>query len=445
MDEQSKSQSPGERDDHSDGTMSRAERRRRAAESGGDTPTQAADGVDDQRVGQGDEPRRSQGGQTSTASRTGDARSDRSAKRSSGFQRYADAKELAEAGYAPQEGFPGVDEILSGVDTGTGGDAATPEQARREVNSIIVVIAVFMIVGALLNATSLKRTADNYQLGWKRDVGRAVADPLDDVSSKLGLNKPRDELAEAIHGPPPSEDLCSVAIEPGPDDDTPEPRIAEISSEDPLRVMYAGDSIMEGLAPVLDADLKDSGLVTSAQSTKQGSQLSSPAQLNWCDEVEKTFVAFQPDAVVVELGAGDFFPSMVDGEILEPGIDGWEEWMTGLVDGFVRKLSETGAQIYWLSVPLLKDDKDGVGRDTFDRVLETVADDWPNLHYVDIAGVIGGDGTTYSPTIRQADGQLVEVRTADGIHLAPAGNALVADLVTEVLAQQWPQLSPAGS
>jgi hypothetical protein len=304
---------------------------------------------------------------------------------------------------------------------------------------------IFMIVGALLNASSLKRTADNYALGWKHDVGVAVADPLYDISSAVWLNKPRDELAEAIHGPPPSEDLCSVSVVHGPDDTTPEPRIAEISKEDPLRVMYAGDSIMQGLAPVLDDELEKSGFVKSAQSTKQGSQLSSPGQLNWCEEVENTFVAFQPDVVIVELGAGDFFPSEVDGEILAPGIDGWEEWMAGLVDGFVRKLSETGAQIYWLSVPLLQKDSGGVGRDAYDRVLNSVANDWPNLHFVDIAGAIGGDGTTYSPTIRKADGQLVEVRAGDGIHLSPAGNARVANLVTDVLAETWPQVAPSGS
>ena len=77
-------------------------------------------------------------------------------------------------------------------------DAASAQTSRRGAvggctrpGSAIVVALLALLVGVLLNAPGLRKSAEIQPEGWKRDVALALTEPLASVSGTLRLDRPR--------------------------------------------------------------------------------------------------------------------------------------------------------------------------------------------------------------------------------------------------------------
>ena len=63
---------------------------------------------------------------------------------------------------------------------------------------VIVVGLVALLVGALLNAPGIRKTALGQPVGWERDVSTAFANPLYDVSHALYFDRLRQGLKDLL-------------------------------------------------------------------------------------------------------------------------------------------------------------------------------------------------------------------------------------------------------
>ena len=79
-------------------------------------------------------------------------------------------------------------------------DQRTAEGGRRlqSAGAAIVVALVGLLLGVVLNAPGLHKSASSQPEGWKRNVALAVTKPLQDVSSALFLDRPRRTLKAAL-------------------------------------------------------------------------------------------------------------------------------------------------------------------------------------------------------------------------------------------------------
>ena len=62
----------------------------------------------------------------------------------------------------------------------------------------LLVAFLALVIGALLNAPGIYKTAYNQPDGWQRDVALALTGPLDDVSGALQFDEPRAALKSAL-------------------------------------------------------------------------------------------------------------------------------------------------------------------------------------------------------------------------------------------------------
>src|SRR6185295_1949853 len=73
-----------------------------------------------------------------------------------------------------------------------------PTRRTLSVGQVWIVGLVCLMIGALLNASGIRKTALSQPVGWRRDVAKFLANPLYDVSHALRLDEPRAGLLDLI-------------------------------------------------------------------------------------------------------------------------------------------------------------------------------------------------------------------------------------------------------
>src|SRR5947209_18362823 len=107
------------------------------------------------------------------------------------------------------------DRVPQGPLAADNGSGRGPRRKLHPAGQAIVVAIAALLLGAFLNARGLHKTAQSMNPSWKRDLGLALAKPLQSISDATGLDLPRrglqsvlnrsadDDIATAIVLPPP--------------------------------------------------------------------------------------------------------------------------------------------------------------------------------------------------------------------------------------------------
>src|SRR5262249_60045120 len=82
--------------------------------------------------------------------------------------------------------------------TENGGRGRGPRRRLHPAGQAVVVAVGALLLGAFLNARGLHKTAQSMNPSWKRDLGLALAKPLQSVSDATGLHLPPRGLQSAI-------------------------------------------------------------------------------------------------------------------------------------------------------------------------------------------------------------------------------------------------------
>src|SRR3989337_1892560 len=109
-----------------------------------------------------------------------------------------------------------------------------------------------LLVGLLLNAPGLHKSATIQPGGWKRDAALAVTGPLESVSGALLLDRPRSAL-KAVLGRPGDDEIDTAVAVPLPAPEEPvtsggaaaPPKRERFSPKRKLRPWIAGDSLVD--------------------------------------------------------------------------------------------------------------------------------------------------------------------------------------------------------
>src|SRR4249920_1510353 len=186
------------------------------------------------------------------------------------------------------------------------------EEGRRlnSAGSAVVVSLAALLVGLLLNAPGIRKSAHIQPEGWKRDVALSVADPLEDVSHTLLLDRPRQGL-KAVLGRS-QDDRIDTAIAlpvepPAASEPPPPPPRQKFSPSRPLRLWIAGDSLV--IVPgesLLRATAGNRAIErTGDVDGRIASGLERPDVFNWFTHLQKVMKTERPRAVVLMFGGND--------------------------------------------------------------------------------------------------------------------------------------------
>lgn len=206
------------------------------------------------------------------------------------------------------------------------------------------------------------------------------------------------------------------------------------SADDPLRVVFAGDSVMAGLVPPLEAAFAETS-AAEGRFVLTPSIVRDPAVFfTW----ERHLEEFDPEVVIVLMGTWEAM--IIEGEAGIEDLDttepSWGDvYRVEVLAPWVELLAEGGAHVIWVGMPAVNPGAPAVRILQLNLAVADLARQREYLTYVDPAPLAGevATGTVHETMI--IDGREVRVRQVDGLHLCPAGAALLAEPVLAELAK----------
>lgn len=331
--------------------------------------------------------------------------------------------------------------------------AQQEETTRRTVPAGIALIVIVgaLFLGLLLNAPDILRTAERQEQGWQRTFGVTLMEPVADVSHFLFLDRPRELIdsllgrGEITAGAPPATTVttappaASSTTVPASTSTTEAPEVRRaVNADDPLVMYIGGDSMVGQFGPMLDNRAARSGMVESEFVYEFESGLSRPDFLDWPARLRDVSSDLDPDVFVLFFGGNDAQAIyMPDGSWIDFDTPEWEEEYRSRVEGVMTELEEAGHWIYWMGMPIVRSETFRPRVELLNEIYESEAADHPRVTFVESWSVFQGPDGGYSEYLTDANGDLVDMRLDDGVHLTTAGAIRLAEVTFGVIAEDW--------
>jgi len=201
--------------------------------------------------------------------------------------------------------------------------------------------------------------------------------------------------------------------------------------QDPLRVTFAGDSVMAELAPAMIEALEASGeaevrFVLSPSIPRGGA-----SGVIWQQELAD----HDPDLIVNLAG---FWEDSVVGDTAS-GEPGWpQRYRAQVVEPFLDLVTAEGAKVLWIGMAAVVDPAITARFARLNSVFAQVAEDREDVDYL-AAGEYLSDASGAYTEIRASPttGAPVRLRRIDGLHLCPDGVAALGAPVLDRITEQW--------
>ncbi len=325
------------------------------------------------------------------------------------------------------------------------------EDGRRlhSAGSAIVVAVLALLVGVLLNAPGLRKSAAIQPEGWKRDLALALTEPAASVSDVLFVDRPRRALKAVLGRSEDDEIDTGVTVPEPPLDETPTatprpPPRQKFTPARPLRIWIAGDSLVvvpgqsilravgerRAVEPIGDVD----GRIASG--------LERPDVFNWFEHVSEVMREENPRAVVLMFGGNDdhsFMTGLPEGREVEAfGSASWTAEYRRRVAGIMDTVTRSGAFLVWIGLPITNDPDQTSRFDTINAIVQSQAAKRPGrVSYLDTYFFFAGEDGGYAQFVENASGRLVQLRADDGVHFERAAGDLIARKVLNRLNQRF--------
>jgi hypothetical protein len=339
-----------------------------------------------------------------------------------------------------------------------------PAQQRRTASAgrAIATVAGSLLVASFLNADALARVARQQPDGWQRTAAVAVTSPIEAIADVLQLDRPRaaldaltgtevetaDEFGGGLHDPPvtldrapPPDPATSTTTTVPTTTTTLAPRRTPTPAN-PLRVLFAGDSLIGNLADGFGRLTAGDARVAPTKDVRVATGLARPDVLDWPTHLEGLLRERNPEVVVLMFGGNDDQP-LRDGDRRFPLLGpGWAEEYRRRVALMMDVATRNDRTVIWIGVPVVE----RAGLQAATRVMNDVAyaeaARRPRVSYFDPDDVIAPGGA-YAREIDTRGGR-IEVRARDGVHVTQRGADLLAPRILGAFAEEWHLVDPAG-
>jgi len=322
-----------------------------------------------------------------------------------------------------------------------------PTGRRLRARDAIVCVFVAVVLLALLEGRSIRRSGERMEPGLQRTVVLAVGRPAgwladrlplaDGVHRATGWLSPDEQLSGgpgAFRTPPAGVDaataraggtapITSESFDPAALGERPE-RLAKLGT-----LLVTGDSLAQPLDVELARRLASQG-VRTVRDAHLGTGISKSDLVDWGQLSALQARERRPDAVVMFLGANEGFPL--------PGTGGRQVQCCGPAWAAqyatrARRMMETyrrrgAARVYWLTLPLPRDaPRQRIARSVNAAIAVAAQPFRAHVRVLDTATLFtpGGRYRAAMPV----GGRATIVRRPDGIHLNDAGSRVAADVV----------------
>lgn len=199
----------------------------------------------------------------------------------------------------------------------------------------------------------------------------------------------------------------------------------------PFTFMIIGSSSMlEGLGPRIERDLKSIPQMRVIRSGKYSSGLTRPDFYNWNTQAQQLIASYQPQVIITQFGGNDG-QTITDnrGRRIPYGGKGWDDAYKQKVDDFMRIISKV-KRVYWLELPIAATPDFTEKFIRMNRIHSEVAAKYPTITYVKTWERFAPNGR-FANVLPDNEGRKAVVKASDGVHLTEHGAKIMSSILMD--------------
>jgi hypothetical protein len=236
---------------------------------------------------------------------------------------------------------------------------------------------------------------------------------------------PRADRASAPtpRGPSDADKSSSDGQVPTPDTTaTPQPQASYF-------VAVMGDALGVLLSNGLEEVLGDTPDIQIVKDAKSSSGLVRDDFFDWSKAARDIAGGSQKiDVAVIMIGSNDRQQIRQGAETLDPMTPRWREIYAARVDSVLQPFRERKIPVVWVGLPVMKSESFSVDMAKLNEICKERALRQGDI-YVDLWETFSDERGQYDAFGPDIDGEIVKIRSADGVHFTPAGAVSVGHFV----------------
>ncbi len=245
---------------------------------------------------------------------------------------------------------------------------------------------------------------------------------------------------------PPEADVVEIAVKTEPEPSAPPaiavtappdaPKTREAVAPDPggsPRVLFAGDSMMQGVAPIAIAQIRKiypDGFYSDQ--SKQSTGLTARRYFDWPARIREEVNKHRFDTLVIFLGPNDPWDIVEDGKRHLFPSDSWVEKYRGRVAEIMAFCQQNHVRVIWIGLPNMRDERRQRGAVVENRIFSEEARRFGFI-YLSTEELFGSLDDAFRKHIDDPQKGKLAVRADDGTHFTPTGLRMISARLVEAL------------
>jgi len=234
--------------------------------------------------------------------------------------------------------------------------------------------------------------------------------------------------------------LCSVSALQA-QEQPPASKDRYLQAKPTYQIFVLGDGLAGGLQAGMARLAETNDRLSVDGRFKEDSGLTRPEFYDWNEAVPRIFQRNEIDIVVMLVGMNDVQTIKDQNFRYAVGTPDWAKTYAARVDGLLTTLKQTGAAIYWVSLPPMASEE-------YDRDIAAIAAlqksrvEAAGIRYVDIKPAFSDTSGRFIERGPDDTGEVRRLRDRDGIHFMRVGNNKLASLVLAAIQKDMEGAAP---
>ena len=316
---------------------------------------------------------------------------------------------------------------------------------------ILLIALIATLVWLFAEAPMLDHNAQVSGIGTRRSAALAILNPISDISKRFHLNYPVNQLTSILGRNKCS--LCSLPVTIGNRSrSSNRPKIVKqapsiktsttiavpsFTMTNPLKILSVGDSLGEDIGYSLANSLSSFNNVSTTVDAQTSTGLTRKDYFDWQARLQQDIATYNPNLIIVLFGANDPQSYFGSGPDIPFGTQAWIDKYSSRVKSFMEEAVAGNRQVIWVGAPPMENTGLSNAMALMDQIYQSVASQVKGVTYLNPIGIVTTPSGSYTEYLTSQSGQQIEVRTPDGIHLAPGGSQLVANSIISYVNKIW--------
>jgi hypothetical protein len=200
-----------------------------------------------------------------------------------------------------------------------------------------------------------------------------------------------------------------------------------------IKIMFAGDSMMQGVAPMVISSLKK--MYPNGQYvdlSKQSTGLTVKRYFDWPSKIKEGIVHENYKVIVIFLGPNDPWDIYENHKVYKFPSNEWSDLYRSRVNSVLDFAKQNGATVIWIGLPNMNEERVKMGAVIQNKIFKSETQKY-NFQYISTEDTMGRLDEPFKPVIHDPIKGDILIRAADGIHFAPAGLRLISHDVIKAI------------